>query len=119
MADMVKAARKVDWDPHKMPEYTPAKSVLKRIKKDLRIILRDPLPGIVVQPGETDLTTINALVIGPSDTPYAGGSFIFRIRMPFDYPNSPPRVKLLTTGGGTVRFNPNLYKNGKVCLSIL
>eukprot|EP00731_Ephydatia_muelleri_P032698 Em0024g242a len=31
----------------------------------------------------------------------------------------PPRVRLLTTGGGTVRFNPNLYPNGKVCLSIL
>ena len=28
-------------------------------------------------------------------------------------------MKLLTTGGGTVRFNPNLYANGKVCLSIL
>lgn len=36
-----------------------------------------------------------------------------------DYPTNPPKVKLLTTGGGTVRFNPNLYRNGKVCLSIL
>lgn len=26
---------------------------------------------------------------------------------------------LKTTGGGKVRFNPNLYKNGKVCLSLL
>lgn len=25
----------------------------------------------------------------------------------------------MTTGGGVVRFNPNLYQNGKVCLSIL
>lgn len=25
----------------------------------------------------------------------------------------------MTTGGGKVRFNPNLYKNGKVCLSLL
>ena len=25
----------------------------------------------------------------------------------------------MTTGGGTVRFNPNLYANGKVCLSLL
>ena len=24
-----------------------------------------------------------------------------------------------TTGGGTVRFNPNLYRNGKICLSLL
>src|SRR5437660_876991 len=25
----------------------------------------------------------------------------------------------MTTGGGRVRFNPNLYADGKVCLSIL
>jgi baculoviral IAP repeat-containing protein 6 len=28
-------------------------------------------------------------------------------------------VQLKTTGGGTVRFNPNLYACGKVCLSLL
>ena len=31
----------------------------------------------------------------------------------------PPKVKNLTTGGGSVRFNPNLYNDGKVCLSLL
>lgn len=30
-----------------------------------------------------------------------------------------PKVNLTTTGGGSVRFNPNLYANGKVCLSLL
>jgi len=44
---------------------------------------------------------------------------LFVIRCPPDYPIRPPRVKLLTTGNKEVRFNPNLYKNGKVCLSIL
>lgn len=28
-------------------------------------------------------------------------------------------VQLVTTGQGTVRFNPNLYQDGKVCLSVL
>jgi ubiquitin-protein ligase len=36
-----------------------------------------------------------------------------------DYPNSHPHVRILTTGNGKVRFNPNLYANGKVCLSLL
>ena len=31
----------------------------------------------------------------------------------------PPLVNLCTTGNGTVRFNPNLYNCGKVCLSLL
>ena len=29
------------------------------------------------------------------------------------------QVNLQTTGGGSVRFNPNLYNCGKVCLSLL
>ena len=31
----------------------------------------------------------------------------------------PPLVQLATTAGGTVRFNANLYADGKVCLSLL
>lgn len=31
----------------------------------------------------------------------------------------PPKVTLLTTGNGSIRFNPNLYNNGRVCLSLL
>ena len=30
-----------------------------------------------------------------------------------------PKVNLQTTGNGKVRFNPNLYSCGKVCLSLL
>jgi ubiquitin-protein ligase len=37
----------------------------------------------------------------------------------FRYPELPPKVSLLTTSHGRVRFNPNLYANGKVCLSLL
>lgn len=62
---------------------------------------------------------IHALITGPFDTPYEGGFFYFVIRCPPDYPIRAPRVKLITTGDNQVRFNPNLYKNGKVCLSIL
>lgn len=60
-----------------------------------------------------------ALIIGPADTPYANGCFLFDIFLPNNYPDVPPMVQYLTTGGGRVRFNPNLYENGKVCLSLL
>ena len=60
-----------------------------------------------------------ALVVGPDETPYANGIFVFDISLPADYPHAPPAVHLLTTGGGRVRFNPNLYNCGKVCLSLL
>ena len=29
------------------------------------------------------------------------------------------QVQFRTTGNGSVRFNPNLYQDGKVCLSLL
>ena len=62
---------------------------------------------------------MNCLIVGPFDTPYEGGFFHFVIRFGPEYPLQPPRVRFLTTSNGTVRFNPNLYSNGKVCLSIL
>ena len=67
----------------------------------------------------TMLFQIHALVTGPFDTPYEGGFFYFYIRCPYDYPINPPRVKLMSTASNQVRFNPNLYANGKVCLSLL
>ncbi|KAJ3138755.1 hypothetical protein HK101_003712, partial [Irineochytrium annulatum] len=45
--------------------------------------------------------------------------FDFVITFPDDYPTSPPKVLALTTSNGRVRFNPNIYASGKVCLSIL
>jgi len=70
----------------------------------------------------TDTDSIHlmkALIIGPEETPYANGCFEFDICLPSSYPNAPPLVNLATTGGGSFRFNPNLYANGKVCLSLI
>jgi len=59
------------------------------------------------------------MIAGPEGTPYAGGLFEFDCFIPMEYPNFPPHMHLRTTGGGSVRFNPNLYNCGKVCLSLL
>ncbi|KAJ3112633.1 hypothetical protein HDU96_004355 [Phlyctochytrium bullatum] len=45
--------------------------------------------------------------------------FDFVINFPDDYPTNPPKVTAMTTSNGRVRFNPNIYASGKVCLSIL
>ena len=65
------------------------------------------------------LDTLQALISGPEDTPYSNGLFLFDILFPEEYPAAAPKVTIQTTGSGTVRFNPNLYSNGKVCLSLL
>ncbi|KAL1741247.1 hypothetical protein HDZ31DRAFT_45856 [Schizophyllum fasciatum] len=75
--------------------------------------------GIFVRVDETRNDVIKAMIAGPDGTPYANGLYEFDIFLPLDYPRIPPLVHLRTTGGGKVRFNPNLYESGKVCLSLL
>lgn len=111
-----------NWDP--LGGREGEKTVLLpqttlRIKKDLKEFFTDPLPEVFLVPDSEDMCNVHAIVIGPKDTPYEGGFFYFYVKYPGDYPIAPPRVKLMTTGRDSVRFNPNLYRNGKVCLSIL
>lgn len=61
----------------------------------------------------------NFVLLGPADTPYANGCFELDVYFPLDYPLAPMLINLETTGHHTVRFNPNLYNDGKVCLSVL
>lgn len=69
---------------------------------------------------DTDrLDIMKVLITGPAETPYANGCFEFDVYFPPDYPNNPMMINLQTTGRRTVRFNPNLYNDGKVCLSVL
>ena len=62
---------------------------------------------------------MTALIFATHNTPYDSGCFQFDICLPPTYPKKPPLVNIMTTGNGTVRFSPNLYSNGKVCLSLL
>lgn len=82
-------------------------------------LFTEPPPGLFVIADEQDIMLIHAIIVGPMETPYEGGFFYFILRCPNNYPIEPPQVKLMTTDAGRVRFNPNLYKNGKICLSIL
>jgi Ubiquitin-protein ligase len=76
-------------------------------------------PAIYVRFDEDAPQYMRILMTGPHGTPYSLGLFCFDLYVPHNYPNSPPVMKLLTTGQGTVRFSPNLYANGTVCLSLL
>eukprot|EP00804_Cyclotella_cryptica_P021257 CCRYP_001537-RA/>CCRYP_001537-RA protein AED:0.30 eAED:0.30 QI:0/-1/0/1/-1/0/1/0/100 len=58
------------------------------------------------------------MIAGPDGSPYANGCFFFVINLPSTYPRIAPKVQFLTTGGGRIRFNPNLYNCGEVCLSL-
>ncbi|CEF69615.1 Ubiquitin-conjugating enzyme, E2 domain and Ubiquitin-conjugating enzyme/RWD-like domain-containing protein [Strongyloides ratti] len=95
----------------------------KRIAKELASMVNS-LPqnasnSIFVCVDESRCDIIKVLISGPDDTPYENGLFEFDVFFPTSYPFSPPKCSFLTTGNGNVRFNPNLYNDGKICLSIL
>ena len=75
--------------------------------------------SIFVRSDTSRMDMVKFLITGPANTPYENGCFIFDVYFPPEYPNEPPQVNFQTTGGRTIRFNPNLYPCGKVCLSLL
>jgi ubiquitin-protein ligase len=102
----------------------PAKC-LKRIMSEVNSLKtnlpNDPNASIWVRFDEETPQFMRTMVAGPlpGPTPYSGGLYTFDIYIPPTYPDTPPKVQIVTTGGGTVRFGPNLYACGKVCLSLL
>jgi len=97
-----------------------SKSTIQRLLRDVKQIMKSPLHdnGVYYQHDEDDMLKGYAMIIGAEDTPYYGGYYFFEFFFPPNYPHSPPRLRYLTNGDG-VRFNPNLYKTGKVCISVL
>ena len=95
---------------------------LKRLAKDVKYILKNPLTNdnmnIYYKHDEENILKGYAMIIGNDDTPYSYGYYFFEFNFPDNYPFEPPRVRFLTNDGH-MRFHPNLYINGKVCLSIL
>ena len=75
--------------------------------------------SIFVRVDKENMDYMKAIIFGSEGTPYSSGAFLFDIHFGSNYPNSPPSVAITSTGKGTVRFNPNLYNTGKVCLSLL
>ena len=91
---------------------------IMRIVQDIYDFNKNKPDGIYLSIDKKNLMKQHALIIGPKDTPYFGGFFFFEIIYPENYPTNSPKVTLLTIEKN-VRFNPNLYECGKVCLSIL
>ena len=73
--------------------------------------------GIHIIFDEVNLMNAHILIIGPKDTPYENGYYIFTVKFTEEYPFKPPKV--LFQSISKVRIHPNMYTSGKVCLSIL
>jgi len=92
----------------------------KRLLKDVKDIIKNPLTehGIYYVHDEQNILSGYAYILGPKDSLYENGAYLFHFKFPKDYPYCPPKLTYRTNDGVT-RFHPNLYRTGKVCLSIL
>ena len=63
---------------------------------------------------DDDLFKWNVIFEGPENTIYEGGYFKAVLDFPDDFPNNPPVMTFKTK-----MFHPNIYSDGKVCISIL
>ncbi|KAL4240344.1 E2/E3 hybrid ubiquitin-protein ligase ube2o [Mactra antiquata] len=93
------------------------KSFMNAVRKEWNL-LRTCLPdGIFVKVFEDRMDLMSVMIMGPLETPYEDGLFVFDIQLPADYPESPPVFHYHSFCDE--RLNPNLYEDGKVCVSLL
>lgn len=95
----------------------------KRIQREIELVKKEQenlnATGIYFWFNENDISEMRIL-INPhqSKSAYDGGFFIFEVDFPENFPMEPPKVTF-NPKQNTVRFHPNYYQNGKVCLSII
>jgi ubiquitin-conjugating enzyme E2 O len=99
---------------------TPSPTFLKRIHRE-HLILSTSLPSsqIYIRTYDSRLDLIRALILGPADTPYEFAPFLIDLYLPPLYPSVPPIAHFHSWTSGLGRINPNLYEEGKICLSLL
>jgi len=80
----------------------------------LKRLQGDPPEGANGSPNPDNIMHWNAVIFGPEDTPWDGGTFKLTLEFAEDYPNKAPVVKIVSP-----MFHPNVYADGGICLDIL
>jgi ubiquitin-conjugating enzyme E2 G1 len=87
---------------------------LRRLKSEYKQIITEPNYFYSVEPNLDNFYIWNVLLIGPPDTIYEGGIFKCEFKFSQNYPNKAPEFRFITQIP-----HPNIYTDGRVCISIL
>ena len=87
----------------------------QRLMRELRDARKSTEKDIRLMAEESAIFKWNAVLAGPADTPYHGGTFKVKLMVSTDYPMVPP-----TAFFDTKIFHPNVkWETGEICLDIL
>mmetsp|Transcript_2257 Transcript_2257/g.3598 ORF Transcript_2257/g.3598 Transcript_2257/m.3598 type:complete len:152 (-) Transcript_2257:362-817(-) len=86
----------------------------RRLMRDLKKLQTEPITGISAAPSTDNIMMWHAVIFGPEDTPWEGGTFKLSLEFSEEFPNKAPQVRFLTK-----MFHPNIYNDGTICLDIL
>eukprot|EP01121_Diplochlamys_sp_Union-15-3_P011289 TRINITY_DN3253_c0_g1_i1.p1 TRINITY_DN3253_c0_g1~~TRINITY_DN3253_c0_g1_i1.p1 ORF type:complete len:238 (-),score=52.25 TRINITY_DN3253_c0_g1_i1:57-770(-) len=90
-------------------------SATKLLQNTYKRVQQNPVEGFCVElPDDSNLFEWTIYLEGPKDTVYTGGIFELSMKFPQEYPMVPPSLKFVSEF-----WHPNVYKDGKVCISIL
>ncbi|KAF8323122.1 hypothetical protein DL93DRAFT_2147193 [Clavulina sp. PMI_390] len=101
------------------PPSQPSRTFMTRVNKEYRVLSSSLPADVVVRAYEDRSDLLRCLIIGSENTPYTDAPFVIDWMLPANFPNEPPKAHFHSWTNGNGRVNPNLYEDGKVCLSIL
>ncbi|EPQ29104.1 uncharacterized protein PFL1_03393 [Pseudozyma flocculosa PF-1] len=98
---------------------TSSAAYFKRIQREFKVLQSSLPDSILVRSYEDRTDLLRVLIIGSEGTPYEDAPFVIDFHLKPTFPQEPPVAHFhsWTNGGG--RVSPNLYEEGKVCLSVL
>ncbi|KAK5643443.1 hypothetical protein RI129_007288 [Pyrocoelia pectoralis] len=89
----------------------------KIVQKEFKLLKESLPPGVWVRSYGNRMDLLSVMIAGPKETPYEDGLFLFDLQLSQDFPLSPPLCHYISYS--SERLNPNLYVEGKVCVSLL
>eukprot|EP00612_Vaucheria_litorea_P001904 CAMPEP_0171455412 /NCGR_PEP_ID=MMETSP0945-20130129/2317_1 /TAXON_ID=109269 /ORGANISM="Vaucheria litorea, Strain CCMP2940" /LENGTH=167 /DNA_ID=CAMNT_0011980647 /DNA_START=141 /DNA_END=644 /DNA_ORIENTATION=- len=85
------------------------------LRRQLNELVKNPPEGVSVGlVNDNNIFLWEMLIVGPPDTLFEEGLFKATLEFPRDFPNNPPTMTFVSE-----MWHPNVYEDGRVCISIL